>query len=161
MLTLFQNYSIEEILIFTIFLALAIKSLITFFDWIHERVQKVFNKEHGQLTEKEKLEKRLQHGSQIMKTLQSNQQVIEKNLEILSKKIDMLIESDKDDIKSFITRQHHHFCYRAGWIDDFSLDCIEKRYQHYKEEGGNTFIDGFMKDLRKLPKSDPAVQKKD
>ena len=56
----------------------------------------------------------------------------------------MLIESDKDDIKAYITREHHFFCYEQGWIDDFSLDCLEKRYAHYKIEGGNTFIDGFM-----------------
>ena len=68
----------------------------------------------------------------------------------------MLIESDRDDIKSFITREHHRFCYQVGWIDDFSLDCIEKRYKHYKNEGGNTFIDGFMEELRALPKSSPS-----
>lgn len=71
-------------------------------------------------------------------------------------KIDMLIESDKDDIKSYITREHHYFCYKIGWIDDFSLDCIEKRYKHYTDEGGNTFIGGFMEELRALPKSNPS-----
>ena len=81
-------------------------------------------------------------------------------MEDLIKKIDMLIQSDKDDIKSFITREHHYFCYRVGWIDDFSLDCIEKRYKHYTDEGGNTFIGGFMEELRALPKSDPAENKK-
>jgi hypothetical protein len=29
----------------------------------------------------------------------------------LTKKIEMLIDSDKDDIKSFLTREHHYFCY--------------------------------------------------
>ena len=67
----------------------------------------------------------------------------------------MLIDSDKDAIKSYITQKHHFFCYEQGWIDDFSLDCIERRYQHYKEEGGNTFIDGFMGQLRQLPKGSP------
>ena len=42
-----------------------------------------------------------------------------------------------------------------GWIDDFSLDCLERRYQHYADEGGNSFIEGFMEELRALPKQDP------
>ena len=44
------------------------------------------------------------------------------------------MNSDKDAIKAFITREHHYFCYQKKWIDDYSLDCIEKRYEHYKEE---------------------------
>lgn len=67
----------------------------------------------------------------------------------------MLIDSDKDDIKSYITREHHYFCYQVGWIDDFSLDCLERRYQHYEDEGGNSFIAGFMNELRTLPKQPP------
>ena len=72
-------------------------------------------------------------------------------------KIDMLIESDKDDIKAYITSKHHHFCYEQKWIDDFSLDCLERRYAHYTEEGGNSFIKSFMEELRSLPKSPPPT----
>ena len=39
-----------------------------------------------------------------------------------------------------------------GYIDDFSMDAIEKRYDHYKAEGGNSYISDLMHDLRKLPK---------
>ena len=88
-------------------------------------------------------------------TLQQSQKVTDNILQDLSKKINLLIDSDKDDIKSFITRQHHYFCYKIGWIDDFSLDCVEKRYQHYADEGGNSFIEGFMDELRALPKQEP------
>ena len=69
----------------------------------------------------------------------------------MSKAINILIASDKDDIKAWITQQHHYFCYELGYIDDYNLQCIEARYVHYKEEDGNTFIDGFMKDIRNLP----------
>lgn len=153
MLQLLQSYSLSDILIFIVILALAVKSVITFFDWVKERFQKVFNRQHTELNEREELERRLNHGSEIMDRLQTNQQIMEKSLEDLSKKIDMLIESDRDDIKSYITREHHRFCYQLGWIDDFSFDCIQKRYKHYKEEGGNTFIDEFMKELSALPRS--------
>jgi hypothetical protein len=87
-----------------------------------------------------------------MNSLKENQERNNQYIRDLSAKIDMLIDSDKDDIKSYITREHHYFCYQKGWIDDFSLDCCERRYQHYSDEGGNSFIENFMEELRALPK---------
>lgn len=152
MIELLQHYSLSDILMFTIFLALAIKSLISFFDWAHDRIRKLFDKGYVKLNEKETLENRLRKGSEAMSTLKADQNVTNIKLNDLAAKIDMLIDSDKDDIKSYITREHHHFCYEQGWIDDFSLDCIERRYQHYQDQGGNSFIGAFMKELRALPK---------
>ena len=152
MIELLQRYSLSDILIFTIFFALAVKSLISFFSWGQEYLTQIFNREHSKLAEKQELERRLSHGSEMKNTLKINQQATDKILKNLSMKIDMLIDSDKDDIKSYITKEHHYFCYQIGWIDDFSLDCLERRYQHYANEGGNSFIRGFMEELRALPK---------
>ena len=159
MIELLQHYSLSEILIFTIFLVLALKSFITFLDWAYERIKKVFNYEHAKLNSKEELKQKLQKQNQTIAILKNNQQTTDKILQNLSAKIDMLIDSDKDDIKSYITREHHYFCYQVGWIDDFSLDCLERRYQHYEDEGGNSFIAGFMNELRALPKQPPQQNK--
>ena len=159
MVELLQHYSLSDILTFTIFLALAVKSLISFYDWGYDRIKRIFNREYSKKDEKEELERRLKKGSQVMTTLQANQQTTDAILQDLSAKIDMLIDSDKDDIKSYITRQHHYFCYQVGWIDDFSLDCLERRYQHYADEGGNSFIERFMEELRALPKQIPQSNK--
>ena len=43
--------------------------------------------------------------------------------------LSILIDSDKDDIRGWIVEKHH-FYIAQGWIDDFSMDCIEKRYAH-------------------------------
>lgn len=91
-----------------------------------------------------------------MSTLEKNQKATDEILDKLSTKIDMLIDSDKDAIKSFITEKHHHYCYKVGYIDDFSLDCIEKRFKHYSDQGGNSFIENFMKELRALPIRQPT-----
>lgn len=157
MIELLQHYSLEELLISMILLALAIKSLLTFFDWAYDSYLRIFNKEYRKLSDKEQLEKRLQKGSQFMDALKNNQELTDDVLQNLSDKIDILIESDKDAIKAYITRQHHYFYYKEGWIDDFNLDCLQKRYKHYKDEGGNSFIHGFMEDLRSLPKQDPST----
>ncbi len=137
MLDLFKNYSIEQIFIFIILLGLAIKGIIDFWDWFKIRFSKPIKEEQS---EKETQEK-------ILQNLENHNEQIDK----MAKLVNILIESDKDDIKAWITEKHHYFCYELGYIDDYHLQCIEARYKHYKEENGNTFIDSFMIDIRNLP----------
>lgn len=92
--------------------------------------------------------------------LACQQQECETKLTEIYKLVHILIESDKDDIKAWITQQHHYFCYQLGHIDDFSLDCIEKRYDHYKEENGNSFVSDLMNDIRALPRVSSAASVK-
>lgn len=142
---LLQNFTIEQILVFVVLLAGAIKGVISFFDWIAERLRKVFN---GQT----KKEQETQNAKELIQKLFDMQKKTGEDIKQLSSHIDLLMESDKDDIKAWITREHHYFCYTLGYIDDYSLDCIEKRYKHYQDEGGNSFIADLMKELRALPK---------
>lgn len=137
MTELLNNYSLTEILMFIIMLAFAIKGVIDFYDWAKKRIKEPVDKVY---TEKEMKQK-------VLDTLESHNEQIDK----ISKAIDILIASDKDDIKAWITEKHHYFCYELNYIDDYNLQCIEARYKHYKEENGNTFIDGFMTDIRALP----------
>lgn len=158
MLALLQRYSVSEILIFIVLLALAIKGVITFIDWVHEKIKKAFNREQNKIDEKKKILDKLDQDEQLIASLQQQQAETDKILSGLSKKIDTLIKSDVDDIRAFITREHHYFCYQKGWIDDFSLECIEQRYSNYVQEGGNSFIKGLMEEIRKLPKKDPSYK---
>lgn len=152
MLELISNYSISEILIFFIIFAIGVKSLVSFIDWAIERIKKIFNKENDKKDEIEDIQERLERSNQNFNTLSENQNELKNKLLEITNKIELLIESDKDDIKSYITKEHHYFCYNLQWIDDYNLDCIEKRYAHYKEEGGNSFIKELMEEIRALPK---------
>jgi hypothetical protein len=42
---------------------------------------------------------------------------------------------------------------QKGYIDDYCLDCLEKKYKHYVKEGGNSFIESLMKEIRNLPRT--------
>ena len=145
MLDLLNNYSLTEIIIFVIMLSFAIKGIVDFYDWAKNRLNETTDKIY---TNKEIQKK-------VLETLELHNAQIEK----MSKAINILIDSDKDDIKSWITEKHHYFCYELGYIDDYNYQCIEARYKHYKEEDGNTFIDSFMEDIRALPKV--SVNKKE
>ena len=144
MIEILSAYSISEILAFIVALALALKGTVSFWDWAAERLRKMFNKENQQEVDKQKIQ-----------TLFEQQEQLAKAVEKLTEKIDMLIDSDKDDIKSYITEKHHYYAYEKKWIDDYSLDCIERRFKHYKDEGGNSFIATLMEELKALPKQQP------
>lgn len=62
-----------------------------------------------------------------------------------------LTESDKNDIRAWIVEQYHKFYVHQGWIDAFSADTIDKRYEDYKKEGGNSYIEQLMDRLHTLP----------
>ena len=154
---LLKAYSLQDILIFMVLLAIAIKGAISFFDWAKERLGRVYKKEYAETKNQEDLDAKLQQESVAIQKLEKNQAEMMTAMEELSNKIDALIDSDKDDIKSFLVKEHHYFCYQRGWIDDYSLDCCEKRYKHYVQEGGNSFIEDMMNEIRDLPKQPPQT----
>ena len=137
MLDLLKNYSLTDIAIFFIMLAFAIKGIVDFYDWAKNRITKTTSKQQSV----EELHQKM------INTLELHNEQINK----MAKLINILIKSDRDDIKAWITEKHHYFCYDLGYIDDYNLQCVEARYKHYKEEDGNTFIDELMKDIRALP----------
>lgn len=141
MIDLFKNYSGAEIVVFTIILALGIKNLILFYDWAKSRTK--------QAIEKDDKPDKLQ---EIVNNQQAEMGQIREQLKLLKDNIQLLMQSDRDDIKHSITKDHHYFCYKLKCIDDYSLDCIERKYQHYKDQGGNSFVKQLMDDLRSLPR---------
>ena len=138
---LFQGYSIQEMIIFIIILALGIKNLINFIDWARKRTRQAVANVDKPNKLQETTNKHEQQLSEIREQLRN-----------LKQSILLLTESDKDDIKHAITKDHHYFCYKLKSIDDYSLDCIQRRYSHYKDEGGNSFVESLMQDLRALPR---------
>ena len=156
---LLSNYSIEQILLFIVLLAAAIKGVVSWIDWARNRGEKIIEKKNKRTALEDSVNNLIQSQKEMENNINNCQVQIKNNINDIRKAINILTESDKDDIKSWITEKHHYFCYSVGWIDDYSLDCIEKRYGHYKDEGGNTFIDELMEEIRALPKRSEAYLK--
>jgi esterase/lipase len=158
-LELLQSYSLSEIIIFFIIFCLAIKEAISFYDWGKARLQQGYNKDLKAKEDKSNIQNEI---SVLKDEYHKKSQEFDESFDNLNKRIDdisstmkILVKSDKDDIKAYITEKHHLFCYEKKWIDDYSLDCIERRYSHYVEENGNSFVEDLMKELRALPKQPP------
>jgi hypothetical protein len=163
MLNLLETYYISEIFVFIVVLCIAIKEVVTFFDWANSRLKKEYDE--GQEKEEE-IEKVEQEIVTMSKTFEEKEKVFtQKKEEImnnfgslndqikeLKEDVEMLIDSDRDCIKSYIVEKHYFFCYEQKWIDEYSLDCLEKRYAHYIQERGNSYVERLMLEIRALPK---------
>lgn len=149
---LLNTYSVDQILLFIVLLAAAIKGVVSWIDWAKGRGEKIIQKKNKKTALEDSVNSLIKAQKDMEGSINSCQAQIKNTINDISKAITLLTESDKDDIKAWITEKHHYFCYQVGWIDDYSLDCIEKRYGHYKDEGGNTFIDELMEEIRALPK---------
>lgn len=154
---LIEAYSVQEILTFLVLFAIAVKGFISFWDWGYARLKQIFDKEHNQKQEIYSIQNRFDEHVRGYEALQNTQN---EALKLLTDKMNLLLESDKDSIKAYITDRYHRFCQDQKWIDDYTLECIEKRYKHYKDEGGNSFIYDLMEELRKLPRR-PALDNKE
>jgi hypothetical protein len=83
---------------------------------------------------------------------------IESRLTSAEARLDKLTESDMHDIKAWIVDQYHKFYIGQGWIDAFSAETIDRRYEDYKDEGGNSYIDNLIAQLHTLS-MDPTDKK--
>ena len=138
---LFTNYSSGEIIIFIIIIAIAIKQLITLIDWFKDRARKQIKQQDRPLQLEQATKRQDQELNQIRDCIKD-----------LTKDVQLLMQSYRDSIKFSITKQHHYYVYQLGYIDDYSLDILEKRYAHYLSYGGNSYVGTLIDELRALPK---------
>jgi len=150
LLELLKAYSVEQILIFCVMLLFAIKSAVDFVDWGREKYNKRFNKDHSALEKEEDAEEKYNELKDQLDTLISFSQRIENRMENMDSQLIQLTQSDMHDIKSWMVEKHHQLI-EAGWVDDFTMDTIEKRFDDYKKENGNSYVEGLVNEMRALP----------
>lgn len=163
MLDFFGAYTVSQIIIFIIGFTLATKGIWDLIDFFKGKYKQRFDHDYDLKKKEEVLEKhyescKKQHDETMEQYSSLNNKLdgIVDSIEDLTKRVDTLTESDMHDIKQSIVKDYHYFTEKQGWIDDFSMNVIELRYADYKEEGGNSFIDTLVQQLRTLPKHPPA-----
>lgn len=145
---LLSRYSASEILFFCAVLAIAIKEFVQLYDWFRSRIKQHFDVEYNDKEDHAKIDRFEEERDKFNEALDD----IRKSLRQTNERIDMLIESDKESIKSEITKQHHYFVEQKKCIDYHSMDCLEKRFAVYEKEHGNSFVEDLMNEIRALPK---------
>lgn len=150
-----KDFPISEILLCIVGVLVLIKWIIEYFDWGHKRTKDKYDQEAEHKKNIEDINEKLNQNSEDIKMLIEMQKQQNEKIEQQNLRIELLIDSDKDDIKAFITEKYHYFVEVKGWIDDYSLDCLERRFQHYKDENGNSFVADLMSEIKRLPKHPP------
>ena len=68
----------------------------------------------------------------------------------LKTNVDLLLDSDKESIKAYITKEYQYWM-NQGFIDIYSLNVLDERFRKYTKEKGNTFVADMVKELHNLP----------
>ena len=162
MMDLLNNFTPMQVCTFGILFLLAIKAAQEVVDFFIKKYKEKFDKDHNKLTKEQELEAcyitcKEQHNEtlELYNLVNTKLDKLAESIDSLAKRVDRLTVSDRNDIKQYIVKEYHHFIEQQQ-IDDYSLDCILRRFEDYKEEGGNSYIHTLVEELKKLPKSPPA-----
>ena len=117
-----------------------------------------YDKDNALNTKLEKIFERLDSIEESIDSLHEKSDKQDLRMELFETQLGDLTTSDMHDIKSWIVEQYHRFYTNQGWIDAFNAETIDRRYEDYKKEGGNSYIDTLIERLHKLP-MDPPTKK--
>lgn len=136
MVQFFQNYTIEATLVFLFMLGTALKQgfeLVQYFrNKAVDQVDKVRDREQGAARASEQL---ATQNTELMK---------------INEKIDQLLVSNEDSIKSWIVTLYKQRKKDPSRLDSMQMDLLERRFAHYKKLGGNSYVDNLMQELREI-----------
>ena len=149
---LLEQYTIPQIIAFIIGLVAMIKGAWDTIEYFKDKYKRKFNKDYDVKIKETKLENFYNKTQQRHEEIMAKIDKVSDSVDTLSKRMDKLTESDMHDIKQFIVKEYHYFAEQKGQIDDYSLDTILLRYADYKDEGGNSYIETLINELKKLPK---------
>ena len=162
MFELLAGFSIAQIIACFVGIILAIKGALDLFDYFKGRYDKKFNTDYSKKKQEDLLQDsyrncQKQHKETVEQynILSNKLDSIEESIQNLTNRVDDLTMSDMHDIKQSIVKNYHFYVEQQKWIDDFSLDTLELRFNDYKVEGGNSYIAGLMSEIRQLPKHPP------
>lgn len=138
MIELLTKFDITTIILVLFMTAVAIKEV---FELYHYFYDKIYGKYEKQDNEKDTIDN-------LSTTLASVLQQVKD----IDKKINLLQESDKDAIKSWIVGLYHKYKENPKALGAMQMDLLERRYGHYKDQGGNSYIDQLVEGLRTIYK---------
>ena len=155
---LLKQYDLTSLIILIIGLLSVIKYVVELIKWFFTGSRNFFKKETDKEEKEKKIQERIEKNEEQINQLIGLHKETENKIDFLSKSVNVLMDSDKDDIKAWITEQHHKYYYsRSKAIDTYTYQCIKNRYRHYKDEGGNSFIDKMIADIDQLSIYTPDV----
>ena len=153
MLNLLSSYSATTIAIIIFMVLVALKELIELLKYFYNILKKHFGKEEEEKKNDDRILDFDEHKKEHQE-IKNDIQEIKEELVDNKNSIKRLVTSDRNDIKSWLVEKHHFFI-NQGWIDDFSMDTVNRRFSDYVEEGGNSYAESLVNAIRDLPNQPP------
>lgn len=135
---LLNTFDLKTILLVLFLVAVGARELIQLYRYFRMRI---YGKFETQDNEKE-----------TMNNMEKSMQSMLLELKDIDKKLSLLQVSNRDSIKSWILMSYQKYKENNAQLDSMQMDLLERRYQHYKDQGGNSYIDEIMDELRAIYK---------
>ena len=133
---LLNTFDLKTIILVLFLFAVGARELIQLYRYFRMRI---YGRFETQDNEKE-----------TMDNMEKSMQSVLMELKDIDKKLTLLQVSNRDSIKSWILMSYQKYKENNAQLDSMQMDLLERRYQHYKEQGGNSYIDEIMEELRSI-----------
>ena len=133
---LLNTFDFKTIMLVLFLVAVGARELIQLYRYFRTRI---YGKFEMQDNEKE-----------TMNNMEKSMQSVLLELKDIDKKLTLLQVSNRDSIKSWILMSYQKYKENNAQLDSMQMDLLERRYQHYKDQGGNSYIDEIMEELRSI-----------
>lgn len=150
--SLFAQYSLESIIIFIVMLGLALKGIHELWDFFKKKLKTRFKNEEAVENIDVTINQKFNMVVDKLDNFNLRFDKMDSDFQETKERLSFIEERQQENTRSFLIDSHHKFCYEIGAIDDINLQSIERRYMYYKTAGGNSFIDGLVKEIRELPR---------
>ncbi len=135
---LLNAFDFKTIMLVLFFTAVGARELIQLYRYFHIRIYGSFEKQ--------------ENAKDTMVQMEKSMQSVLMELKDIDKKLSLLQVSNRDSIKSWILMSYRKYKEDNTQLDNMQMDLLERRYQHYKDQGGNSYIDEIMEELRTIYK---------
>lgn len=148
LISLLSQMSIESIILAVVALITAAKLMSDLFDWLYSKLKDYFNIKDKTKEEQEEIREQL---DRIEKKCDERGQEVQE----IKKEMSAVRSRLQDSTRSYILDKYHYYVQELGIIDEAALQDLERRYLYYKNDGGDSFIELRMEELRNLPMMTP------
>lgn len=135
---LLNAFDFKTIILVLFLAAVGVREVIQLYRYFHIRIYGSFEKRDN--------------AKDIMNQMGRSMQSVLIELKDIDKKLTLLQASNRDSIKSWILMSYQKYREDSTQLDSMQMDLLERRYQHYKDQGGNSYIDEIMDELRAIYK---------